>query len=68
MAPLSLDEAIILPAKVLRRAADQIVLAAGKSIEVRTKTPTVTFLDATVPAGKIWTIQVLITVEETIPV
>lgn len=66
--PLSLDEALVFPAQVLRRTSDQITLAAGKSIEIRTKSPTVTVLDATVPVGKLWTIQILITVEETVPV
>ncbi len=64
---LTLDEALVFPTKTLRRTSDQITLAAGKSIEIRTKTPTVTILDATVPAGKIWTVQILITVEETVP-
>jgi hypothetical protein len=64
---LTLDEAVVIQAKTLRRCSDQIVLAAGKSIEIRTKTPTVTVLDATVPAGKVWTVQVQISVEETTP-
>lgn len=55
----------VTPARWTWTGNERFTLAAGKRLEIRTKTPTETLLDVEVPAGKQWTVYVSVTCDET---
>ena len=53
-----------IPERILRDGIETVTLAAGKKLEIKTKTPVATVLEYEVPPGKTATIVLRVTITE----
>jgi hypothetical protein len=61
---MELSEGIAAPAKISYAGTENLELAAGKHLQLRTGSPIETLLDGVVPAHKKWIVNVVVSIDE----